>query len=412
MTKDALLRSSRIKNDQPPATTLQSNMPGDYCDSPTTNFFESDSKNVASPDGVFDFDYRIDPVDSDLIDVSPSLNELLQVDEVLAADQRDGTNYLEEFDSIISKMEDSQKNGPQMDYQSSLIQLLQSSPPAENSAPTQPQVPPAEATPPSVLLDQPPVSVKQEIPDDEGFSSAIDTDNDDDDEEITFSDTASLDELIEDCKPGKRKKYFWQYNTQSKGPKGKRLCKLVEENDPHLVQEFEDPVFDPSTQNSKLKHQGKIRRGDGNDVTPNPKKLCAIGLELRRLNRKISDMAPIADLPANVRTKNRKTKNKLASRACRLKKKAQHEANKVKLYGLNAEHKQLMRVLNGIKFEIIQKLQKSEKINNNKDKINLTDKLDSLMRLHLRSKIAGNTSDFVNNVISKVHKSEGTLGLD
>lgn len=141
-------------------------MPGDYCDSPTANFFESDSKNVASPDGVFDFDYRIDTVDSDLIDVSPSLNELLQVDEVLAADRRDGTNYLEEFDSIISKMEDSQKasSPPQMDYQSSLMQLLQTPQPAENSVPTQPQVPPAEATPPPVLLDQPPVNVKQEIP--------------------------------------------------------------------------------------------------------------------------------------------------------------------------------------------------------------------------------------------------------
>ncbi|CAD5124423.1 DgyrCDS12707 [Dimorphilus gyrociliatus] len=389
-------------------------MPGDYCDSPTANFFESDSKNVASPDAVFDFDCRIDTVDSDLIDVSPSLNELLQVDEVLAADQRDGTNYLEEFDSIISKMDDSQKTNSSPENsssepQSSLMQLLQASLP-DNNLPPPVQVPQAEASPPPVLLDQPPVNIKQEIPDDEGFSSAIDTDNDEDEDDINFSDTASLDELIEDCKPGKRKKYFWQYNTQSKGPKGKRLCKLVEENDPHLVQEFEDPVFDPSTQNSKLKHQGKIRRGDGNDVTPNPKKLCAIGLELRRLNRKISDMAPIADLPANVRTKNRKMKNKLASRACRLKKKAQHEANKVKLYGLNAEHKQLMRVLNGIKYEIIQKLQKSEKAS--KDKINLTEKLDSLMRLHLRSKIAGNTSDFVNSIISKVHKSEGSLGLD
>ena len=38
------------------------------------------------------------------------------------------------------------------------------------------------------------------------------------------------------------------------------------------------------------------------------------------------------------RTKSRKDKNKLASRACRLKKKAQHEANKIKLSGLEDEH--------------------------------------------------------------------------
>ena len=34
----------------------------------------------------------------------------------------------------------------------------------------------------------------------------------------------------------------------------------------------------------------------------------------------------------------KREKNKIASRACRLKKKAQHEANKIKLFGLNDEH--------------------------------------------------------------------------
>jgi hypothetical protein len=34
----------------------------------------------------------------------------------------------------------------------------------------------------------------------------------------------------------------------------------------------------------------------------------------------------------------KREKNKIASRACRLKKKAQHEPNKLKLYGLNQEH--------------------------------------------------------------------------
>ena len=37
----------------------------------------------------------------------------------------------------------------------------------------------------------------------------------------------------------------------------------------------------------------------------------------------------------------RKEKNKLASRACRLKKKAQHEANKLKCEGLSTEHSKL-----------------------------------------------------------------------
>lgn len=49
-------------------------------------------------------------------------------------------------------------------------------------------------------------------------------------------------------------------------------------------------------------------------------------------------MTPVSELPFNARPKTRKEKNKLASRACRLKKKAQHEANKIKLTGLEAEH--------------------------------------------------------------------------
>jgi len=85
-------------------------------------------------------------------------------------------------------------------------------------------------------------------------------------------------------------------------------------------------------------HSGKARKGDGNDLTPNARKLHNIGKELDKLSRTINDMTPVSELPFNVRPKSRKEKNKLASRACRLKKKAQHEANKIKLFGLEIEH--------------------------------------------------------------------------
>lgn len=86
---------------------------------------------------------------------------------------------------------------------------------------------------------------------------------------------------------------------------------------------------------------GKARKGDGNDLTPNPRKLYNIGKELDKLGRIINDMTPVSELPFNVRPTSRKEKNKLASRACRLKKKAQHEANKIKLSGLEQEHSKL-----------------------------------------------------------------------
>ena len=50
-------------------------------------------------------------------------------------------------------------------------------------------------------------------------------------------------------------------------------------------------------------------------------------------------------MPFNSRCKSRKEKNKLASRACRLKKKAQHEANKLKCMGLAEEHREYIHLL-------------------------------------------------------------------
>ncbi|XP_039630598.1 CREB3 regulatory factor-like isoform X3 [Polypterus senegalus] len=82
----------------------------------------------------------------------------------------------------------------------------------------------------------------------------------------------------------------------------------------------------------------KVRRTDASDLTPNPRKLLNIGEQLHKLHQAIEDMQPVGHLPVTARARSRKEKNKLASRACRLKKKAQHEANKIKLWGLNQEH--------------------------------------------------------------------------
>jgi len=87
------------------------------------------------------------------------------------------------------------------------------------------------------------------------------------------------------------------------------------------------------------RHSGKARRGDGNDVSPNPAKLYATGKELAKLAHLISTMCPPAELPSSVRARTVREKNRYASRVCRLKKKAQHEANKIKLHGLEQEHR-------------------------------------------------------------------------
>ena len=56
---------------------------------------------------------------------------------------------------------------------------------------------------------------------------------------------------------------------------------------------------------------GKARRGDGNDLTANPKKLAAIGKELDQLSKVINDLTPVSEMPFGARCKSRKEKNKL-----------------------------------------------------------------------------------------------------
>ena len=140
-----------------------------------------------------------------------------------------------------------------------------------------------------------------------------------------------------DSKANREPQYFWQYNLQAKGPKGQRLCKSLMTEDPHKLVSFEDPVFDSDISEWNLRHTGKARRGDGNDIAPNSYRLYQIGNELRKLNALLENISP-EELQDGERTRAKRAKNKFASRACRLKRKAQHEANKLKLYGLEQEH--------------------------------------------------------------------------
>lgn len=166
----------------------------------------------------------------------------------------------------------------------------------------------------------------------------FESDEDSDHYEDYSSDNADSDDDGDTQKSSKKERYFWQYNVQAKGPKGQRLVMKCKMEDPHVLNEITDPVFSPDCSVRGIKHSGKARKGDGNDLTPNPKKLYSIGRELDKLVKVINDMTPVSELPVNARSSSRKEKNKLASRACRLKKKAQHEANKIKLNGLEAEH--------------------------------------------------------------------------
>ncbi|KAG8238976.1 hypothetical protein J437_LFUL013958 [Ladona fulva] len=251
---------------------------------------------------------------------------------------------------------------------------------------------------------------------DEGFDSEDDSDHYED-----FSSDADSDDDGEDgnythirdpSKVGgggsKKERYFWQYNVQAKGPKGQRLVLKTKLEDPHVLNEVTDPVFSPHCSVRGIKHSGKARKGDGNDLTPNPRKLYSIGKELDKLGRIINDMAPVSELPINVRPKSRKEKNKLASRACRLKKKAQHEANKLKLYGLEQEHRKLIQGIAQMK-QILAARYTSSVPQNSEE---MQKHIEKVSKGAMRIKIAGHTTEFVNKVLEKVKSGLPSGGLD
>lgn len=229
-----------------------------------------------------------------------------------------------------------------------------------------------------------------------------------DEEDLTNQEGDSEDDLRIDEEDlalggsGRKERFFWQYNVQAKGPKGQKLALDTRIHDPHQLNDIIDPVFSDNVQVHGIKHSGKARRGDGNDLTANPAKLAKIGKELEKLGKDINSMTPVSEVPfPSSRTKSRKEKNKLASRACRLKKKAQHEANKIKLHGLEEEHNELMSNLQQVKRIVQAKWNKSNGNDSNFSQEELTSEAEKILKKTQKSRVSGQTTDYVNKMITK-----------
>ncbi|MBN3317610.1 CRERF factor, partial [Atractosteus spatula] len=237
-------------------------------------------------------------------------------------------------------------------------------------------------------------------------------DDKDDDMSDTFSEPGCDNDPVEEVKgvtPGfsrkrGKRRYFWEYSEQLTPSKQERMLK---------PSEWDRDTLPSNMYQKNGLHHGKYtvkksRRTDVEDLTPNPRKLLQIGNELRKLNKVISDLTPVSELPLTARPRSRKEKNKLASRACRLKKKAQYEANKVKLWGLNTEYDRLLFVINAIKEEIVNRVQSLKE-----DKgTSMSEKLDRLIKETLvRSPVAGQTSEFVNQILENTAGGDPTGGL-
>ncbi|XP_038126838.1 CREB3 regulatory factor-like, partial [Cyprinodon tularosa] len=193
-------------------------------------------------------------------------------------------------------------------------------------------------------------------------------------------------------RPAKRR-CFWEYRRSRELATKKKLGSNV-----HWSLSWSSSTL-PSTlyRREGKKGRRKARKTDASDLTPNPQKLHNIGEQLQKLNAAIKGMGPVNDLPAVARARSRKEKNKLASRACRLKKKAQHEANKIKLWGLNQEYENLLGALLRIKEVIRRRVESSEEEDG--DERGMTQRLEDILKESSGPLVAGRTKDFVQRIL-------------
>ena len=93
------------------------------------------------------------------------------------------------------------------------------------------------------------------------------------------------------------------------------VCDESDEDD-DIDSEAEDieDEYCPFQKEGKTQVRRKGRKSESEDMVPNPSKLLHIGRELDRLNKIISSLKPINEVPQHSRGRSRREKNKLASR--------------------------------------------------------------------------------------------------
>ncbi|XP_029283158.1 CREB3 regulatory factor-like [Cottoperca gobio] len=250
---------------------------------------------------------------------------------------------------------------------------------------------------------------KEEEEDDDDEEEEEEEEEDDDDGEEGAEETAVEAELSSssetecevEAEPvrqlgerSSKRRCFWEYRRARESATKKKLG-----GDIHWSLSWSSSTL-PSTlyRREGKKGRRKARKTDASDLTPNPQKLHNIGEQLQKLNAAIDGMGPVNDLPAVARARSRKEKNKLASRACRLKKKAQHEANKIKLWGLNQEYENLLGALLRIKEVIRLRVESSEE--EDTDERGMTQRLEDILRESSGPLVAGRTKDFVQRILA------------
>uniref|UniRef100_A0A4W5PB82 BZIP domain-containing protein n=1 Tax=Hucho hucho TaxID=62062 RepID=A0A4W5PB82_9TELE len=225
----------------------------------------------------------------------------------------------------------------------------------------------------------------------------------------------AMEEVKEKDQPHVRPKKRWcywecsLYSEADLGRDGERDSRRAKGRDEGKDEEKYggDIIWGPSTLPSTMcliggtstngkQGQRKARRTDASDLTPSPGKLQSLGEQLHTLSSALEGMTPVSDLPVTARAPTRKERNKLASRACRLKKKAQHEANKIKLWGLNQEYDGLLGAVLLIKELIRQRVESKEE---DTERGALRERLEDILKESAGPRVAGRGKVFVERIL-------------
>ncbi|XP_065071253.1 uncharacterized protein LOC135695951 [Rhopilema esculentum] len=182
-----------------------------------------------------------------------------------------------------------------------------------------------------------------------------------------------------------------------------RESAIADDEDMSSGSDEDDEEDDEATPTKRFGSSRKRKRSEAEDMTPNPKKLYEIGKQLEKLNRIINGLRPMNQSSINAKNKTRREKNKLASRACRLKKKAGHEANKIKFSGLNQENKCLTDLIHEVKELLIRNLKEDVPKHS---WLLLERKIDN----SLENQVAGKVSEYVDSTLFELNESTKMAG--
>ncbi|KAJ9593240.1 hypothetical protein L9F63_015213 [Diploptera punctata] len=177
--------------------------------------------------------------------------------------------------------------------------------------------------------------------------------------------------------------------TTSRTEVPKEQCHVLRSKlrDPHVLNKDTDRMSSPECSGQTNEHSEKADIDDGYDFTPDPRNLYKIRKELNKISR---------GRIGKLQFKSRLEKNKHAARISRLRKNALYEENKLILHGLEQENRR-------VKAAILQVKQAAKGITENQEnQEELTKRIEKIVKTATKLKVAGHTTDFVNNVLERV----------